>query len=70
MLEPGASTMIDISTLTERDKGRRVLYHPRDFFHAENGTITSWNEQWVFVQYSKDGSRATDPRDLDFVGDP
>ena len=61
--------MIDIATLTNQDKGRRVIWHPRDFFHAENGAIVSWTGKHVYVQYDgSKGSRPTDPRDLDFVG--
>lgn len=57
------------------DVGDRVIYIPT---HAEGninhpdceyGTISSWNDTYIFVKYVKNGipqmtAQATDPRDL------
>lgn len=51
---------------TEADIGRRVLYYPGPPPHTEplekpeEGVITSFNEEYVFVRYGSDiGSKAT-----------
>lgn len=57
--------MIDITQLTDRDIGRGVVYVPGHNAKHEDGIIRSWNESYVFVEYS--GSRtpkATRPGDL------
>lgn len=57
--------MIDITKLTDADVGRGVVYAPK----REQGAITSWNEDYVFVRYhATGGSQATRPEDLDWVG--
>ena len=67
--------MIDITKLTEADKGRAVTYS--SFRRREFGRITSWNDKFIFVRYhlvkwdngnefvrTGDTSEATDPFDL------
>jgi hypothetical protein len=59
--------MIDIAKLTEKDKGRAVVYCPR-VGPREQGAITSWNEQWIFVRYRPTGDGvATRPEDLEWL---
>lgn len=61
--------MIDIKGLTEADVGRGVVYVPR-FGPREDGVITSWNEEYVFVRYAGSLSErgvATYPRDLEWL---
>lgn len=58
--------MIDISQLTPEHVGRRVVYRPWHGGH-EVGTISSWNDRFVFVRYGGSSTAAaTDPRDLEF----
>lgn len=69
--------MIDITALTESDKGREVRY--RTFGRIEYGKITSWNDMYVFVRYhtviedsisrprAGSTSEATGPDALEFV---
>lgn len=69
--------MIQISELTEADKGREVRY--RTYGRIEYGRITSWNNTFIFVRYHiiiEDSisrprygstSEATSPEDLEFV---
>jgi hypothetical protein len=58
--------MIEISKLTERDKGREVVYGYRDP-EMEFGIISSWNERFIFVKYNgNQQSQATKPEDLRF----
>lgn len=42
--------MIDIAKLTDEDVGREVKYH-RPYCDPEWGKITSWNDNFVFVNY-------------------
>lgn len=60
--------MIDITALTTaRDIGRAVIYTPPDGSPREEGTISSWNEEFVFVLYGRNRTaQATYPRDLDW----
>lgn len=71
--------MIDITTLTQEDVGKWVIYKP---FHAkedpdqwEEGKLKSWNDVNMFVVYhcNNEWNRfqdftgaATDPADLDW----
>ena len=70
--------MIDITRLTDADKGRRVRYHACGV--TEWGTIRRWNERFIFVLYVRkqlDGGQAYDrtghtpeataPENLEFV---
>jgi hypothetical protein len=57
--------MIEISKLTEKDKGREVVFDSGR--KIEFGTISSWNERFVFVKYNgRQQSQATRPEDLRF----
>ena len=50
--------------------GDGVVYRPNggQYPTAEDGTITSVNERWVFVRYAGDsGSKATAPADLSLL---
>jgi len=60
--------MIKISELTkERDINRKVIYQPQSD-HNEEGRITSWNDSFIFVDYSNSGRGiATRPEDLNFI---
>lgn len=71
--------MIEIKDLTEEDKGRNVRYIPPHAYgnvrhlDCENGKISFWNDQFIFVKYWRGGrlmftSEATGPNDLVFVG--
>lgn len=59
--------MIDISRLTDKDVNRLVVYMKfRD--KIEQGRITSWNDQFIFVDYTNVGRGvATKPEDLHFL---
>lgn len=60
---------IRISDLTERDKGRGVLFH-HHHGATERGVLSSWNDRWVFCRFSAGGEGGTamacDPRQLTF----
>jgi len=62
--------MIEISKLTDDDKGRSVEYNPG--YRIEHGIISSWNEVYIFVRYVLPGGNvnttaaATKPEDLRF----
>lgn len=59
--------MIDVAALRETDVGRGVVYAPVAG-PREDGFISSWNDEWVFVRYGASRTaRATDPRELDFL---
>lgn len=59
--------MIDITKLTEEDKGRKVIFSC-DGMEKEEGIITSWNTSYIFVDYSNSGRGiATRPGDLEFT---
>jgi len=67
--------MIDIKTLTEKDKGRWVVYKG-GAGETERGKIKSWNDKVIFVVYDRPGrdlnlyehymGYATNPEDLFF----
>lgn len=64
--------MIDIKKLKETDKGRKVIYIPqsRSIVKPEEGVISSWNKNYVFVKYGSDTtSKATSPENLKFLTD-
>ena len=54
--------------VAEGDIGRAVIYRTAPNFEPEQGTITSFNDKYVFVRYGN-GVRgvATSPDDLDWV---
>lgn len=66
---------IEISKLTEADKGRWVLY-VGIAGEREKGRIKSWNDRWIFVVYNCAGewdgyenytAQATEPSQLCFL---
>ena len=58
---------IDITKLTEADIGRLVIYRTAPNYDPEEGPITSFNKNWVFVRYGRGStSAAMDPKDLDW----
>lgn len=57
--------MIDISKLTEEDKGRNVTYH-REFCKREYGKLSSWNAQVIFVRFKGPTGEACEPEDVSF----
>lgn len=72
--------MIDLSTLTDRDLDRKVIYHSSGGDKTERGIISSWNDKYIFVKYERTGyllrgeepryqatAAATDPKDLTFA---
>lgn len=58
--------------LTEEHKGSKVTYIPsyanRNASHpaCEEGTISSWNDTYVFVNYGRGTNAATRPENLVF----
>ena len=54
--------------LTEECIGSKVTYIPNhakdDSSQWEGGTISSWNDQYIFVNYGKGTNAATRPQDL------
>lgn len=66
--------MIKIKNLRESDgvrgtdRGKSVIYRKHDSDRVEEGIITSWNDEYVFVRYGRDKlSKATRPEDLSWV---
>jgi len=61
---------IENKELSESDKGSKVTYVPMhargDIGHSdcEGGTISSWNNFYVFVNYGTGTNKATSPDDL------
>lgn len=67
--------MIAINSLSPKDVGRWVTYHPTAH-HSEDGRIKSWNAHVIYVVYQCDNkwndyqqytAQATSPKDLDFI---
>jgi hypothetical protein len=53
---------------TNEDAGRSVIYVPYPGAKAEDGVITSVNDDYVFVRYAGDnGSKATAYKDLQWL---
>jgi hypothetical protein len=60
--------MIPIESLTDADKGRKVVYQKWPIMRRERGVISSWNESVIFVRYGADlTAKATRPEDLEWV---
>jgi len=57
--------MIEISKLTEADKGRLVNYH-REFCKPETGVLSSWNDKYVFVRFKGPNGESCQPEDVSF----
>ncbi len=74
---------IELAELTESEHiGRWVRYTP-SHGACDYGRIKCWNEKWVFVLYTKRpltqkdwlnytaaATKATNPKDLEFIEDP
>ena len=59
---------IDVDKLGEADRGRMVVYRPFPGATAEQGSISYWYGEYVFVRYGNRGVMATTPTTLDFLG--
>jgi len=63
--------MISIKSLTNADKGKRVIYRP---YHSANpvfGIIKKWDDLYIWVLYDGDNnSKATRAYDLIFDTTP
>lgn len=68
--------MIKIESLTEEDKGKRVMYTGKFKGKWEEGVIKSWNDKYIFVVYACGSAWAkhknftgvaTPPEDLVYV---
>lgn len=61
---------IEDKELTEEDKGSKVTYIPphakgnASHPNTQGGTIASWNEKFIFVDYGTGHNKATRPEDL------
>ncbi len=51
--------------LTDGDQGSKVIYAPTHQ-DSEEGTISSWTDNVVFVDYGTGTNKATSPRDLEW----
>jgi len=62
---------IDISSLTETDKGRGVIFHTHHG-STERGVLSSWNDHYVFARFTQGSTAAAcDPQQLEFEhGEP
>ena len=60
--------MIDPKTLSAAYVGCRVIYY-RPFCNREEGVLSSWNEQYVFVRFKGPTGEACLPEDLTFAED-
>ena len=60
--------MINIEKLTDEDKGRTVIYTHQLSDTIEEGVISHWNEQFIFVIYrdTDNAKIATSPYLLTF----
>ena len=59
--------MIDIKKLTSQDVGRAVVYRSPSSDKIEDGSISSWNAAFIFVQYGHaPTAAATDPTFLEW----
>jgi hypothetical protein len=60
--------MINPKELKDEHKNRLVVYIPFPGAKPEQGRITSWNDEWIFVDYQNVGrGQATPPSKLEFV---
>lgn len=57
--------MIDPKKLTKDDIGRNVTYH-REHCKKEFGTLSSWNDTYVFVKFKGPNGEACLPEDVSF----
>lgn len=56
--------MIEIASLREADKGRKVVYR-----WSEEGVITSWNDRFIFVRFKGPNGAACRPEDITYSAD-
>jgi hypothetical protein len=60
--------MINIKELKEEHKNRLVVYESYKGAKLEQGRITSWNEKFIFVDYTNVGrGNATPPEKLNWL---
>lgn len=57
--------MIELTSLTEKDIGRKVLYN-KGIYNPIEGTITSFSEYFIFVKFRGPNGEACRPKDLTF----
>lgn len=62
---PTLLEMIEISNLSESDKGRQVVYH-REYCDREVGILSSWNDKVIFVRFKGPNGEACKPCDISF----
>lgn len=58
--------MIQIDQLTAKDVGRKVIYG-RDDLPKQEGTLSSWNNTYIFVKFKGPNGEACQPADVSFV---
>lgn len=60
--------VIDVKTLSESDTHRSVA-HRDSFGHIEEGILTSWTPDFIYVIYGWSFTKSvkTDPADLEFI---
>ena len=58
--------MINISELCSHDVGRKVVYH-REHCRREEGELTSWSANYVFVKFRGPNGEACEPEDVSFA---
>lgn len=58
--------MVDIEELTQSDVGRRLFYQ-RIGCENNHGTLSSWNEIYVFARFKGPNGVACRPEDVSFV---
>ena len=60
--------MINIKKLSQKDIGRKVIYQENKNKTPQDGTITSFNNRYIFVNYSTGNQGiATSPKDLNWL---
>ena len=57
--------MIDPKTLTENDIGREVKY--QDCYNKDYGTLSSWNDKYIFVKFRGPNGEACKPAYVEFT---
>lgn len=58
--------MIRIDQLTDKDVGRKVIYG-RDALPKQEGTLSSWNDTYVFVKFKGPNGEACRPTAVSFA---
>ncbi len=58
--------MIDLTTLTEADKGRGVIFH-HHHGATERGVLSSWNNHYLFARFTTGSTAAAcNPTQVEF----